>query len=62
MNQWVDLYIFFRVITTFWRNILPPSSGPYSLLRLHGVVIQKTTVGILPMIFSKVRRIRPGPL
>jgi len=54
--------MFFRVMTpTFWRNILLPSSGTYSFFRLHGVVIQKTTVRIFTMKFSNVMRIAKYP-
>jgi len=45
----------------FWRNILRRSSGSYSFLRLHGVVIQKTTVRIFTMKFSNVMRIAKCP-
>lgn len=58
----VGRYMFFRVMTpACWRNILLPSSGSYSFLRLYGVVIQKTTVQIFTMKFSNAMRIAKYP-
>jgi len=50
--------VFFMVMTPmFWSNILLPSSDSFSFLRLHSVVIQKTTVRIFTMRLSNVMRI-----
>jgi hypothetical protein len=60
VNHWGGSCVFQGSDTVFWRNILLPSSGSYSFLRLHGVVIQKTTVRIF-MKFSNVMRYSAGP-